>query len=92
MRRLLKKKFSLILMALFLSLFLLSLNYIGVKAKENKDLIMLAKATSSSKKVGREFIGKMAPDFTLNSIYGENYQLSNNTRGKVVLLDFWHTY
>ncbi len=35
--------------------------------------------------------GRVAPDFSLESITGETYKLAD-TRGKVVLIDFWHTY
>ena len=36
-------------------------------------------------------LGKPAPDFTLNDIYGETVSLKD-FRGKVVLLDFWATW
>ncbi len=35
--------------------------------------------------------GKPAPDFALSSLDGTIIRLSDY-RGKVVLLDFWHTY
>lgn len=35
--------------------------------------------------------GKPAPEFTLVSLDGETIRLSDY-RGKVLLLDFWHTY
>ena len=36
--------------------------------------------------------GPQAPDFTLNDINGKSYNLSAETKGKVVILDFWATW
>jgi len=35
--------------------------------------------------------GKKAPEFILPRLDGQTYRLSDS-KGKVVLLDFWHTY
>lgn len=91
MKRLLRGKGNIYLLGLLLSIFLFYSSYAGVEAGEYQAIGLLAKATPSSKKMGRSLIGKMAPDFILDSITGEKYQLSS-TRGKVVLIDFWHTY
>lgn len=42
-------------------------------------------------RIGSELIGKPAPNFTLESVTGVRYRLSD-LQGKVVLIDFWHTY
>ncbi len=91
MTGLLRGKAGINLLGLFLSILFLSANYAGVEAKERKDTRNPTKAVSSLKRVGRGLIGKMAPDFILDSLTGEKYQLSS-ARGKVVLIDFWHTY
>lgn len=93
MRSLLNPQQSIFLIPLLLFLFLsLSpLNNIKGEMKEYKPPGNLAITTPSSKRRGIELRGKIAPDFILNSITGEKYKLSS-IRGKVVLLDFWHTY
>ncbi len=91
MKNLLTKKTSVYSLGLLLAIFLSSSNYGGVVAEEDEATGNLTKTARSSKRIGRELIGKVAPDFTLESINGEKYQLSS-VRGKVVLIDFWHTY
>lgn len=91
MKRLLKEKTIIFFGGLFLSIFLFSSNYVGVEGKKYKPTGILTKVARSPKKVGRKLIGKMAPDFVLDTLTGEKYRLSQ-TRGKVVLIDFWHTY
>lgn len=91
MKKLLRKKLNANILELFLSIFVLSSNYVGVEAKEYQVTGNLTKAAYSSEGIGHQLIGKTAPDFILDSISGGKYQLSN-TRGKVVLIEFWHTY
>lgn len=81
----------LIPLLLFLSLSLFPLNDIKGEMKKYKSSGNLAKTTPSPKRIGIELRGKIAPDFILYSVTGEKYKLSS-TKGKVVLLDFWHTY
>ena len=91
MKNLLMKKNSVCSLGLLLAIFLSFSSYGRVVAKEDEVTGNLTKTARSSKGIGRELIGKVAPDFTLESINGKKYQLSS-VRGKVVLLDFWHTY
>ena len=86
MKKLLREKAGISLLGLFLAIFLFYSTHAGVEAKEYN-----APGNPADKKIGSQLIGKKAPDFILDSITGEKYQLSR-TRGKVVLIDFWHTY
>lgn len=81
MKRLWREKANIFILVLPLTIFLFFSIYAGIEAK----------AAPSSKKIGRELIGKTAPDFVLDSITGKSFKLSS-TRGKVVLIDFWHVY
>jgi cytochrome oxidase Cu insertion factor (SCO1/SenC/PrrC family) len=79
-------------LVLLLFAFLFSAINVGIEAKEY--MVTENKPPGdaySSKKIYRRLIKRMAPDFTLDSLTGDKFQLST-TRGKVVLLDFWHTY
>lgn len=58
---------------------------------ENKKEIRPPKSSQVSPGIGSELVGKPAPDFTLASMTGTQYRLSD-FKGKVVLIDFWHTY
>lgn len=62
-----------------------------VTAKELKGKKIRPEATPFATPKPTLLKGEIVPDFTLDSITGERYSLSS-TRGKVVLLDFWHTY
>ena len=55
------------------------------ESKDSPRSLYFAKPSTASLK------GRAAPDFSLESITGEKYKLAD-TRGKVVLIDFWHTY
>jgi len=86
---------------LLLALFLIPSYTTRVMAQENKTSNNRPLAVSSAKSLparpsasnasARRLRGNIAPDFILDSMTGGKYQLSS-TRGKVVLLDFWHTY
>jgi len=41
---------------------------------------------------GSESSGPTAPDFTLNDLDGGSYNFAAETKGKVVILDFWATW
>lgn len=85
-----RKAFSIPLLV-FLSLSLPQLTDTKGEIKGYKPPVNLPKTTPFPKRIGSKLIGKIAPDFILDSITGEKYKLLS-TRGKVILLDFWHTY
>lgn len=80
-----------IFVVLLLSTSLLSSNTMAGTEKGAKVSGKMPETASLPKSMPGKLRGKIAPDFILNSITGEKYKLSN-TRGKVVLIDFWHTY
>ncbi len=80
-----------ILWLLFLSLSVVPLSYMGGTAAELKASGNTPKAASYVKQVPNLLKGRTAPGFSLESLTGEKYDFSS-AKGKVVLLDFWHTY
>jgi cytochrome oxidase Cu insertion factor (SCO1/SenC/PrrC family) len=85
MERFMRKRAYIILWNIYLSMFIISWSYAPATGKESKI------SGNISKPMPGKLKGKIAPDFILDSITGEKYQLSS-TKGKVVLIDFWHTY
>ena len=52
-------------------------------------IMFLLMITAGLSQVGAD---KKAPDFTLPDMNGKNFQLSQNTEGKLTLLNFWATW
>lgn len=83
-----------VLVVLVFSLFL-SLLYPPLRGTGKGELgisnFQSSRIEQASSRTGSELIGKGAPDFTLKSVTGAPVRLSD-FKGKVVLIDFWHTY